>query len=91
MAISVQIPASMQSLTGGKSAIRIEAASMRELVGNIDNAFPGFSHRIIDEAGTVRKFVSIYLNDDDIRFIEGLDTPLKPGDEVWIVPPIAGG
>jgi len=91
MAISVQIPASMQSLTGGKSAIQADAANMRELIGNIDNAFPGFRQHIIDDAGSIRKFVTIYLNDDDIRFLQGLDTPLKPGDSVWIVPPIAGG
>jgi len=81
----------MQLLTGGRSALRIDAVNVRELIGRIDSAFPGFSSRIIDEAGAIRKFIIIYLNDDDVRCIKGLDTPLKPGDEVWIVPPIAGG
>lgn len=95
MPISLRIPAALQSLTAGKHAIECEGATVRELIDNADAAHPGLKRRLCDaspgSAGGIARFVKIYVNDDDIAFLKGLDTPLQPGDEVLIVPPIAGG
>jgi len=91
MAISVRIPAPFQGLTGGRAAVEAEGATLGALIDSLEQAHPGFKERLCDPAGGVRKFVNIFVNEDDVRFLKGLDTPLKPGDEVWIIPPLAGG
>ena len=97
MPIFLRIPASLQSLTTGKHLIEGEGTTVRELIDNVDIAYPGLKRRLCaaspgcGDAGSVGRFVKIYVNDDDIGFLKGLDTPLNAGDEILIVPPIAGG
>jgi len=64
---------------------------LRECIEGLDAKFPGLKERLLDEAGQIRRFVNIYVNGEDVRFLQGLDTPLHPGDEVSIVPAVAGG
>lgn len=91
MSIKVRIPTPLQKLTGGQAEIQAGASSVSELVSELEKNFPGIKDRLCDETGKIRRFVNIYLNEEDIRFIEQEKTKLKDGDEVSIVPAIAGG
>jgi len=91
MAVSVRIPTPLRKLTGGADEVSIEAGSIGELIDNLEAAHPGLKERICDENGEIRRFVNVYLNDEDVRFLDGRNTALKDGDEVSIVPAIAGG
>jgi molybdopterin synthase sulfur carrier subunit len=88
---TVRIPTPLRKLTEGKEEVAAEGATIAELISNLDKAYPGIKARICDDAGQVRKFVNIFANDEDIRFLNNLDTPVKDSDEVSIVPAIAGG
>ena len=90
MAIKVRIPTPLRTLTNGKDEIEVEGSSVDEVLQNLDRAHPGFRERLCDEKG-VRRFINIYANEEDIRFLDGLKTPLKEGDSLSIVPAIAGG
>jgi sulfur-carrier protein len=89
--IKVRIPTPLRPMTGGKGEVETQASSIQALIESLNGQFPGLKTRICDEAGEIRRFVNIYLNEEDIRFMKGKDTPLKDGDEVSIVPAIAGG
>jgi adenylyltransferase/sulfurtransferase len=91
--IKVRIPTPLQRLTSGKSEIELEAdgVDVRELIERLDGSFPGFKERLIDENGGIRRFINVYVNDEDIRFLEGERTVVKDGDLVSIVPALAGG
>ena len=91
MTIKVRIPAPLQKLTKDKGLVESEGKSIRELVENLEKKYPGIRERIYDEAGKVRRFLNIYVNEEDIRFLQMDSTPLKDGDEVSIIPAIAGG
>lgn len=91
MAIMVRIPSPLRKLTGGQSEVEAKADSIGDLISALDASYPGMKERLCDETGTVRRFVNIYVNDEDIRFLTHQDTPLKDGDQVSIVPAIAGG
>ncbi len=91
MAVSVRIPTPLRKLTGGADEVSVEAGSIGELIENLEAAHPGLKERICDENGEIRRFVNVYLNDEDVRFLDGRNTALKDGDEVSIVPAIAGG
>jgi sulfur-carrier protein len=88
---TVRIPTPLRKLTDGKEEVSAAGATVNELIANLDKAYPGIKARICDDSGQVRKFVNIFANDEDIRFLKNLDTPLKDSDEVSIVPAIAGG
>lgn len=88
---TVRIPTPLRKLTEGKEEVSAAGATVSELISNLDKAYPGLKARICDDTGQVRKFVNIFANDEDIRFLKNLDTPLKDSDEVSIVPAIAGG
>ncbi|MCA9603221.1 MAG: MoaD/ThiS family protein [Polyangiales bacterium] len=90
MAITVRIPTPLRTLTGGQDEVQIEGADVGALIENLEKAHPGIKDRLVDEKG-VRRFVNIYANDEDIRFLDNLKTALKDGDSVSIVPAIAGG
>lgn len=90
MAIKVRIPTPLQRLTQGKEEVDGKAGTVMELVADLEKRFPGISERI-SEGGKIRRFVNIYVNEEDIRFLKGEDTAVKDGDEVSIVPAIAGG
>ncbi len=91
MSIKVRIPTPLQKLTGDKGQVELEAASVRELIAGLEKNYPGIKDRLCDEAGKIRRFVNFYLNEEDIRFLKQEDTALKNGDEISIVPAIAGG
>lgn len=89
--ILVRIPTPLRRLTGGQGEVTAEGRTVQELLDTLERQFPGVKERLYDEAGQLRRFVNIYINDEDIRFAQGLETTLKKGDEVSIVPAIAGG
>ena len=88
---AVRIPTPLRKLTNDLEVVSAAGATVGELLDNLDKAFPGLRERICDEEGNVRRFVNIFVNDEDIRFLEDRATPVKDTDEVSIVPAIAGG
>jgi len=91
MSITVRIPSPLQKLTRNQEEIKLEGANIKELIESLERDSPGVKERICDEAGKVRKFINIYVNGEDVRFLQQDATPLKDGDEVSIIPAIAGG
>ena len=91
MAITVRIPQPLRGLTGNLSTVTGDGATLEACLAHLEATYPGIKERVMDESGQLRRFVNIYVNGDDVRFIDGLGTPLKDGDEVSIVPAVAGG
>ncbi|MEP7054614.1 MAG: MoaD/ThiS family protein [Actinomycetota bacterium] len=91
MAVSIRIPTPMRNLTGGASEVSVEATNLREAIKALDAAHPGVSERILDDAGALRRFVNVYVGDEDVRFLDGLDTLLVDGSSISIIPAVAGG
>lgn len=91
MPTQVRIPTPLRKLTNDQDVVEVEGSTIDEILKNLDAAFPGLSERICDEAGNVRRFVNIFVNDEDIRFLEERATKINEGDEISIVPAIAGG
>lgn len=91
MSVKVRIPTPLQKLTQEKAEVEINASSIQNLIQELDRTYPGIKERICDEKGNLRRFVNVFLNEEDIRFLKKEQTPLKDGDEVSIVPAIAGG
>ena len=91
MSIVVRVPSSMRQLTGGKTEIEVVASTIAECVDKLEDQFPGIKDKIYDDQGELRRTIGIFVNGDDIRFLEKLATLLKPGDEVGIIPAFAGG
>jgi sulfur-carrier protein len=91
MSVSVRIPTTLRTLTGGQSEVSLDGANVRDVLTNLDGAHPGFADRLLDDDGNLRRFVNVFVADDDIRFLEGLDTPVPDGAEVSIIPAVAGG
>ncbi|OGX03855.1 MAG: molybdopterin synthase sulfur carrier subunit [Omnitrophica bacterium RIFCSPLOWO2_12_FULL_50_11] len=91
MAVKVRIPTPLQKLTKDKAEVEVSAATVHDLIDDLDRSYPGIKERICDEKGNVRRFVNIFLNEEDIRFLDKEKTALKDGDEVSILPAIAGG
>jgi len=89
--IKVRIPTPLRPLTKGQGEVEVAAASIVDLIETLNAAHPGIKARLCDDSGELRRFVNIYVNEEDIRFLKGKDTSLKAGDEVSIVPAIAGG
>jgi molybdopterin synthase sulfur carrier subunit len=90
MAIVVRIPTPLRTLTEGKDEVEAEGATVKDIIDNLESNYPGIKDRLCDDKG-VRRFVNIYQNDEDIRFLDSLDTAVKEGDDISIVPAIAGG
>ena len=90
MSVLVRIPTPLRSLTQGQAEVHEEGDSIRELLENLEKRYNGLKERLC-EGQDIRRFINIYVNDEDIRFLQGTATPLKPGDQVSIVPAIAGG
>ena len=90
MPITVRIPTPLRTLTGGADEVAIAGGTVREVIDNLEKKHPGLKERLCDDKG-VRRFVNIYANEEDIRFLDNLDTAVKEGDSVSIVPAIAGG
>ena len=91
MAVKVRIPTQLRSLSGGAGEIAVDGASVGEVLTALDVAHPGFAERLYDESGALRRFVNVFLAEEDIRFLQNNETVLKDGDEVSIIPAIAGG
>jgi len=89
--IKVRIPTPLRTLTKGQGEIEAKGGSIAEMIEHLNGAHPGLKDRLCDEKGELRRFVNIYVNEEDIRFLKGKDTVLKDGDEVSIIPAIAGG
>ena len=91
MAVTVRIPTQLRQLSGGASEVSVEGASVSEVLKALDAAHPGFGERLFDESGGLRRFVNVFVADEDIRFLDGVDTVLTDGQTVSIVPAVAGG
>ncbi len=91
MSVLVRIPTPLQKLVGDKAEVQAEGATLRDVVNNLAAQNDEIKTRLLDESGELRRFVNVYVNEEDVRFLQKLDTPLKDGDEVSIVPAIAGG
>ncbi|MEX2246737.1 MAG: ubiquitin-like small modifier protein 1 [Dehalococcoidia bacterium] len=87
----IRIPAPLRKLTNDIEIVQAEAATLAEAIDRLEGDFPGMKERLCDETGQLRRFVNVYVNGEDVRFLDNLGTPLKPGDEVSIVPAVAGG
>jgi molybdopterin synthase sulfur carrier subunit len=90
MAVTVRIPTPLRSLTKGEEQVSADGATVRAVINHLEQKHPGLKERLLDDKG-IRRFVNLYLGDEDVRFLQGLDTPLKAGDELSIIPAIAGG
>ena len=91
MSIKVRIPTPLQKLTKDQEEVAGSGGTVAALISDLEKSYPGIQARIYDEQGKLRRFVNIYVNEEDIRFLKGDETPLKDGDEVSIIPAIAGG
>jgi sulfur-carrier protein len=91
MAITVNIPTPLRKLTNNQSEVELDAGTVGELVDGLEAAYAGIAEKLLDDGGEIRRYVNVFVNDEDIRFLDGKATPLKDGDNVSIVPAIAGG
>ena len=92
MSVKVKIPTPLRNLTNGQDVVTTNGtATLRAAVEELEAQFPGLSERLLDDSGELRRFVNVYVNGEDVRFLDGLDTALKAGDDVSIVPAVAGG
>ena len=91
MAVTVRIPTTMRPLSGGSSTVEVEGSTLAEVLKALDVAHPGFAERLFDESGALRRFVNVFVADDDVRYLEGLNTAVPAGTTVSIIPAVAGG
>ncbi|HUC37710.1 MAG TPA: ubiquitin-like small modifier protein 1 [Acidimicrobiales bacterium] len=91
MSVTVRVPAQLRTLTGGAGELAVEGSTVGEVLEALDTAHPGFADRLFDTDGSIRRFVNVFLADEDVRFLKGLDTPVAAGQTVSIVPAVAGG
>ena len=91
MPVRVRIPTTLRPLAGGSSEVEVAGATVGEVLASLDAAHPGFNDRLLDDEGGLRRFVNVFVADDDVRFLQGLDTPVPEGETVAIIPAVAGG
>ena len=91
MAVTVRIPTQLRELSGGAAEVSAEGATVADVLQALEAAHPGFAERLFDESGELRRFVNVFVADEDIRFLDGVDTPVTEGTTVSIVPAVAGG
>lgn len=91
MPVNIRIPTPLRKLTNNEELVAVQAGTIGSAIKELQARYPGIQERLVDEAGAVRRFVNVYVNEEDIRFLKNQDTPLKDGDEVSIIPAIAGG
>lgn len=91
MSATVRIPTTLRPMAGGKSEVEVEGATVGEVLKSLDAAHPGFADRLLGDDGNLRKFVNVFVADDDVRFMDGLETPVPDGGTVAIIPAVAGG
>jgi MoaD family protein len=90
MSVKVRVPTTLRTLTGGNSEVEVEGSTVGEVINSLEGAHPGFAERLLDENG-LRRFVNVFVADDDVRFLDGLDTKVPDGETVSIIPAVAGG
>jgi sulfur-carrier protein len=91
MAAKVRIPTPLRKLTNNEEVVEVSAGTIGAAITELQSRYPGIKERLLDETGAVRRFVNVYVNEEDIRFLQNQQTPIKDGDEVSIIPAIAGG
>jgi molybdopterin synthase sulfur carrier subunit len=91
MATTVRIPTALRTLTGGASEVTADGATVGEILKSLDASHPGMGERLFDDAGNLRRFVNVFVADEDIRFLDGVSTPVTGGQVVSIIPAVAGG
>jgi len=91
MAVTVRIPTTLRPLSGGASTVEVDAGSLSDVIKALDAAHPGFADRLLDEQGNLRRFVNVFVDDDDVRYLDGLGTTVPDGQTVSIIPAVAGG
>jgi len=91
MSVRIRIPAPLRSVTDGEAELSVGAESVGQALTELESRYPAIRARLRDDEGTVRRFVNLYVNGEDVRFLQGLDTGVKAGDEVSIIPAVAGG
>lgn len=91
MSVSVKIPTPLRRVTGGVSDVSADGATVRELIEDLERQFPGMRERLCDETGALRRFVNVFVGDEDIRFLDGIETAIEEGAQVSIIPAVAGG
>ena len=87
----IKIPTPLRSLTNDEDTVAVNAPNLKELIAQMENSYPGIAERLLDENNELRRFVNIFINGEDVRFLDGLDSPVRDDDEVSIVPAVAGG
>jgi molybdopterin synthase sulfur carrier subunit len=91
MSVTVRVPTTLRTLTGGQSEVSVEGSTVGEVLASLEAAHPGFAERILDDAGGLRRFVNVFLADDDVRYLQALETPVPDGETISIIPAVAGG
>ena len=91
MSISVKVPTILRTYTGGESTVEVAGATLADALADLDTRYPGIGARVLDDEGRLRRFVNVYVNDDDVRFLEDLQTPTPDGASISIIPAVAGG
>ena len=91
MTVSVRVPTILRTYTGGDAVVTAEPGTVREVIARLDASFPGIGGRLLDDSGQLRRFVNVYVGDEDVRLAQGLDTPVPTGGQVSVIPAVAGG
>jgi sulfur-carrier protein len=91
MTVSVRIPTILRSFTGGNAVVSAEPGTLREVLERLDSDFPGIGGRLLDDSGQLRRFVNVYVDDEDVRLAQGLETSVPAGGQVSVIPAVAGG
>jgi len=91
MGVSIRIPTPLRRVTNGQDRLEVDASTISDGIDKMEQQYPGIRERLVDDQGELKEFVNVYANGEDIRFLDGLNTPLKDGDEVSIIPAVAGG
>jgi molybdopterin synthase sulfur carrier subunit len=91
MAVTVRIPTTLRPLSGGANTVQVEGGTLAEVIEQLESTHAGFRDRLLDDAGALRKFVNVFVADDDVRYLDGLDTKVPEGETVSIIPAVAGG
>ena len=91
MTVSVRVPTILRTYTGGSAVVTTDPGTVREVIRNLDGAYPGIGGRLLDDAGQLRRFVNVYVDEEDVRLAQGLDTTVPAGAQVSVIPAVAGG
>lgn len=91
MSVSVRVPTTFRSLTGGQSEVAVDGSTLGDVLDALEAAHPGFRAKLLDDSGALVRFVNLFVDDDDVRFLDGLATPVPDGGTVTIMPAVAGG